>query len=199
MHLIPTLLAFCVAFVITTLCVAWMPFAAIKCAHIARRKGLNINRPAVHGAIYSAILFLPWRHLTRQMRGEPITRANINSAYFFAYLLAALVLASHIFFIFAEPYPSYSRNLIEDLVEFIIAAIIGALAFIVGLVSLSRANKRLNQLQERRESPNAIDLPNISYIAPFACAWASMLISSAPPLHGATGHSGISYGSCSIR
>ena len=88
------------------------------------------------------------------MRGEPITRANINSAYFFAYLLAALVLASHIFFIFAEPYPSYSRNLIEDLIEFIVAAIIGALAFIAGLISLSRANKRLNELQERRESPN---------------------------------------------
>ena len=65
MHLFPTLLAFCATFAITTLCLAWTPFAALICARIARRRCLNINRPAVHGALYSALLFLPWRHLTR--------------------------------------------------------------------------------------------------------------------------------------
>ena len=40
--------------------------------------------------------------------------------------------------------------------------------------------KRLNDIQERRESPSTIDLPDRSYIAPFAWAYASMLISVAP-------------------
>ena len=178
--LFPIVLAYVVTSVIATLCIAWTPFAALICARIAQRQGLNIRRPAVHGAIYSFILFVPWRHLMRQMRGEPITRANINSAYFFAYLLAGLVVASNIAFVFTITYPSYSLNEFADIVEFIFAAIAGALAFAVGLTSLSIAKNRFNEIQERRESPNVIDLPDRSYIAPFAWAWASMLISSAP-------------------
>ena len=114
------------------------------------------------------------------MRGEPITRANINSAYFFAYLLAALVVAAHISVVFAYPYPSYSLNIFAEIADFIATTTIGALAFIAGLISLSRAKNRLNDLQERRDSPNAIDLPDKSYIAPFAWAYASMLISVSP-------------------
>ena len=179
MHLLPTLLAFCATFAITTLCIAWTPFAAIICARIARQKELIIKRPAVHGAIYSAMLFFPWQHLTRQMRGDPITRANIKDAHRVAYVTAGIVLASHFIFILTELLSPWSLSL-EDWLEFTTAALIGALAFAAGLISLSRAKNRLNQLQERRESPNAIALPNKSYIAPFAWAWASMLISSAP-------------------
>ena len=180
MHLAVAFLAFSVTFAITTLCVAWSPFAALICARIARRRGLSAKRLAVHGAIYSALLFFPWRHLTRQMRGEPITRANIDSAYFFAYLLAALVATSHVFLIFAELIQPRAFYSLEDMVEHVVATIAGALAFAAGLASLSRAKNRLNELQEQRESPNAIDLPDKSYIAPFAWAWATMLISSAP-------------------
>ena len=180
MHLLASSLAFIVGFVIATLCIAWSPFAALACARLARQRELSIQRPALHGAIYSALLFLPWRHLIRQMRGEPITRANINSAYFFAYLLAALALAAHIAFIFTYPYPSYSLAIFAEIADFIVTTIIGALAFIAGLLSLSRAKNRLNELQERRESPNAIDLLDKSYITPFAWAYASMLISVSP-------------------
>ena len=181
--LLPTILAAFVTFVITTLCIAWTPFAALICARIARRKGLSATRLAVHAAIYSALLFLPWRHLIRQMRGASITRASVNGAYTFVYVYAALVLASHIAFIFTITYPSYSLNEFVDIVDFIATSIAGALAFAAGLISLSRANSRLNELQEQRESPNAIDLPDTSYIAPFAWAYASMLISSASWLY----------------
>ena len=181
--LLPTILAAFVTFVITTLCIAWTPFAALICARIARRKGLSATRPAVHAAIYSAILFLPWRHLIRQMRGAPITRASVNGAYTFAYVYAALVLASHIAFIFTITYPSYSLNEFVEIVDFIATSIAGALAFIAGLISLSHANKRLNEIQEPQESSNAIGLPDTSYIAPFAWAYASMLISSASWLY----------------
>ena len=180
MHLLASILAFFITFAITTLCLAWAPFAALICARLARQRCLNTNRPALHGAIYAALLFLPWRHLIRQMRGDPITRAKINSAYFFAYLLAALVLASHIAVVLAYPYPSYSLNIFAEIVDFIITTTIGAIAFIIGLISLSRAKNRRNHIQDQPESPNAIDLPNKSYIAPFAWAWATMLISVAP-------------------
>ena len=180
--LAPTVLAYFFTSVTATLCIAWAPFAALICARIARRKGLNIKRPAVHAAIYSVILFLPWRHLTRQMRGEPITRESVNGAYTFVYVYAALVVASHIAFIFTITYPSYSLDSFSEafVVKYIFASTAGALAFAAGLHSLLRVKKRMNELQEQRESPNALDLPNRSYIAPFAWAWAAMLISSAP-------------------
>ena len=181
--LLPTVLAAFVTFVITTLCIAWSPFAALTCARIARQRELSIQRPALHGVIYSALLFLPWRHLIRQMRGYPITRASVNGAYTFVYVYAGLVLASHIAFIFTITYPSYSLNEFVEIIDFIATSIAGALAFAAGLISLSRANSRLNELQEQRESPNAIDLPDTSYIAPFAWAYASMLISSASWLY----------------
>lgn len=174
--LLPTVLAYVVA----TLCIAWAPFAALICARIARRRGLSVKRHAVHGAIYSAMLFLPWRHLTRQMRGEPIKRENITGAYVIAYVIAGLVLASHIAYIFTITYPKYSLNLFADEVDYIVASIVGVIAFSAGLVSLARVYKRLNELEERQEARNAIDLPDRSYIAPFAWAWAAMQISSAP-------------------
>ena len=114
------------------------------------------------------------------MRGEPITRANVNAAYFFAYLLAALVAASHVFLIVTEIIQPRAFYSLEDMIEHVVATIAGALAFAAGLASLSRVKNRLNELQESHESPNAIDLPDTSYIAPFAWAWAAMLITSAP-------------------
>ncbi len=180
MHLAAASLAFSVTFAITTLCIAWTPFATLICARIARQRDLTIKRPALHGAIYATLLFLPWRHLTRQMRRDPITRANVNAAYFFAYMLAALVAASHVFLIFAELIQPRAFYSLEDMVEHVVATIAGALAFAAGLASLSRAKKRINELQDQRESPNVIELPDTSYIAPFAWAWAAMLITSAP-------------------
>lgn len=175
--LLPTILAAFVVFVITTLCIAWSPFAALICARIARQRELNIKRPALHGAIYSIVLFIPWRHLTRQMRGDPISYRDITDAYTVTFIFAALALASHISFIFMW---WYSESTITHILDSIITSTIGALTLVAGLINISRTNKLLNQLQERQESPNAIALPNISYIAPFAWAWASMLISSSP-------------------
>ena len=179
MHLFAAFLAYSVTLVIAALCLAWAPFAAIQCARIAQQRGLNIKRPALHGAIYSTLLFFPWQHLTRQMRGEPLTRAAITGAYTIAYALAAAILAAHIFLIFTEIFWTWAFSS-ADFAKFGIPTIASALAFAAGLASLSLANKRLNALQEQRESPNAIDLPNRSYIEPFAWAWASMLISAAP-------------------
>ncbi len=174
---LPTLAAFLTTLVIATLCIAWAPFAALICARIARHRGLSAKRHAIHGAIYATLLFLPWRHLTRQMRGDPITRANIADAYTVAFIVAALALAAHISFILMW---WYSESSILDTLDFIITSTISALTLLAGLLNISLTNKRLNQLEDQQEPRNAITLPNISYIAPFAWAWASMLISSAP-------------------
>ena len=178
--LIPSILAGIVTLLIIASCIIWAPFAAFICARIARMRGLNVKRHAVHGAIYSVLLFVPWRHLIRQMRGEPISPENIKEAYIIAYVLAALVLASQIAFILAYPYPRYSIYAINTIIEFIVTSTISIPMLTIGLISMTHANKFFNQQREQQKTCNTTALPNKPYIVPFAWAWASMLICSAP-------------------
>ena len=175
---LPTFAGFFVTLITATLCIAWAPFAAFICARIARQKEISVKRHAFHGAIYSVMLFIPWLHLTRQMRGNPVSRKNITDAYTVTFVVAALALAGHISFIFMSWYSEGPPT--NTLLDFIIASTISTLTLVAGLISCSRMNKLLNLLKEQQESSKAIDLPSISYIAPFAWAWATMLISSAP-------------------
>lgn len=176
--LLPTLIAFMITLVIAILSIAWAPFAAFICARIAWQKGLSVSRYAIYGVIYSAILFLPWLHLMRQMRGKQITHGNVKDIYTSIFIFAGLVSASHIAFIFSW---WYSQGPLLDTLDFMITSTIGALTFITGLISGSR---KIKQLKEEQEPHNAICLPNISYIMPFMWAWATMLISSAPWFYG---------------
>lgn len=167
--ILPAVVAFLITFIIATLCVAWAPFAAFICGHMASQKRLSVKRYAIHGAIYSTILFLPWWHLMIQMRGEPISQRKITNAYTVIFVLTGLVLASHISFILVWWYSE--GQVINTLLDDIIMSTIGSLTFIAGLISRSRTNSLTNQLNDQQDSHNAIDLPNISYIAPFAWGW----------------------------
>ena len=169
-------LATIVTFLLAALCIAWSPFAALTCARIARRNGLNARRYAIYGAIYSALLFLPWLHLTRWMRGKTVFPDSIRVAYWVVYAVAALVLACHIFFVVTEIgiYP-YSIDLLPFFAIFTAA---GTLALGKGMVSMLRANRRFAERDGHQESSGSIDLTDRTYIAPFAWAWGSMLTGS---------------------
>ena len=174
-------LATIVTFLLAALCIAWSPFAALTCARIARRNGLNARRYAMLGAMYSVLLFLPWLYLTLRMRGKPVFRDSIKSAYSVVYVVAALLLACHIFFLITEigiyPHSDEFLNLLGSLIFAVLTAA-GALALGAGIVSALRMNRRFAERDGRQESRVSIDLPDRSCIAPFAWAWASMLICS---------------------
>ena len=169
-------LATIVTFLVAALCIAWSPFAALICARIARRNGLSARRYAMRGARYSALLFLPWRHLTRQMRGEPVFLNSIKEAYLVVYALAALSLACHVFYVVMEI--SMYRYSYSSLPFFAIVTVGGMLALGAGIMSALRANRRFAERDGQQESRVSIDLTDRLYIAPFAWAWASMLIGS---------------------
>ena len=175
-------LAFIVTYLVAALCIAWAPFAALICARIARRNGLSARRYAIYGAMYSALLFLPWRHLLRQMRGEPVFLNSIKNAYFVVYALAALVLACYIYFAITEiGIFGYSDAQILSLFESLILTVLtaaGTLVLVAGMASILRANRRFAERDGRQEPHGHIDLLDRTYIAPFAWAWASMLIGS---------------------
>ena len=169
-------LAAIVTFFVAALCIAWSPFAALACARIARRKGLSARRYAIYGAIYSVLLFLPWRHLIRRMRGEPVSRASVRNAYEAVYAVAAILLICNIVYLIGEiiEYP-YHYDFFSTFAVLTVAA---SLALGAGMVSISRANRRTAEREMQGDSCGDVASPDLSYIAPFAWAWASMLIGS---------------------
>ena len=175
-------LAAIVTYLVAALCIAWSPFAALICARIARRNGLSARRYAMYGAMYSVLLFLPWRHLTRWMRGEPVFLNSIKNAYVVVYVVAALVLACHLFYVVIEiGVFGYSDAQVLPLFAAIILAVLtaaGTLVLVAGMASILRANRRFAERDGRQEPRGHIDLLDRTYIAPFAWAWASMLIGS---------------------
>ena len=82
---------FNIAFVaVQMLCLAFMPFAALICAHAARRKSLPAARYALLGAISAACLIMPWIHLIRRMRGKPISLGTADAGYIILYICWSL-------------------------------------------------------------------------------------------------------------
>ena len=59
----------------------WAPFAALICGLSARRKGLDVRRHALAGALYSALLFWPWVYFILRMNGRNAPSALVRLFY----------------------------------------------------------------------------------------------------------------------
>ena len=63
----------------------WAPFAAWICARSARKKGLDVRRHAIAGALYSALLFWPWVYFILRMNGKTVPAALVRLFYISVY------------------------------------------------------------------------------------------------------------------
>lgn len=161
-----------------TLIIAWAPFAALICALTARRRELNRVRYAIAGAVYSALLFLPWLYLIRRMRGKEVSVKSIREGYFFAYALAARMIICNIILI-TVIYVTWGTELHPlDKGLFNLAAEL--LMLTVGLISLEYLRGRYNKSETSDGHTGSLDLPHPSYILPFAFAAANITISARP-------------------
>ena len=70
----------------------WAPFAAWICARSARKKGLDVRRHAVAGALYSALMFWPWVYFILRMNGRDVPAVLIR--LFYIYVFAAWILGA---------------------------------------------------------------------------------------------------------
>ena len=59
----------------------WAPFAAWICGRSARKKGLDVRRHALAGALYSALLFWPWVYFILRMNGRNAHSALVRLFY----------------------------------------------------------------------------------------------------------------------
>ena len=202
MLLYPLLLLFILlALLAMALSAAWAPFAAFICARIARQNGLNAGGWAVSGAMYSALLFLPWIYLKRRMRGEATARQDIATAYVFVYLIAAGAAACNIVYlislVFWDPLfsgpetpirkyiaylaaPAWDAPRFAMLAEIVLYIVAGALALVAAAVILARINRCFKAIEAQDKGDGRFELPDKSCIMPFALSWGAILISAIP-------------------
>ena len=79
--IITTVLAIYLPVAFLALDLAWAPFAAWICARSARKKGLDVRRHAVAGALYSALMFWPWVYLILRMNGRRVPSMLVRLFY----------------------------------------------------------------------------------------------------------------------
>ena len=63
----------------------WTPFAALICARSARKKGLDVRRHALAGALCSALLFCPWVYFILRMNGKRVPVVLVRLFYISVY------------------------------------------------------------------------------------------------------------------
>lgn len=63
----------------------WAPFAAVICARIARKRGIETRRFALAGALYSILFFWPWVYLVMRLRNGSVHAIAIRAFYFMIY------------------------------------------------------------------------------------------------------------------
>ena len=85
----------------------WTPFAALICAMSARKKGLDVRRHAIAGAVCSALMFLPWVYLIFRMNGIKIPDALVRLFYIGAFASWALGGAGLTLFVTLATHTSY--------------------------------------------------------------------------------------------
>ena len=102
--IVSTILAAYLPVALQVLGLPWAPFAAWICARSARRKGLDVRRHAVAGALYSALMFWPWVYFILRMNGRDVPAILVHLFYisvFAAWMVGAvfwmliLAIASH--------------------------------------------------------------------------------------------------------
>ena len=155
----------------------WAPFAAWICARSARKKGLDVRRHAVAGALYSALMFWPWVYFILRMNGRDVPAVLIRLFYiavFAAWMLGAvfwmliLAIANHpgtdSLYEFSNPW------VILSYMEYALV-LASAIAWFVSLRMLRKRRRRASGSENRSDA-----MIGREYLTPLAFAAVSMAI-----------------------
>ncbi len=152
----------------------WAPFAALICALIARARGLPVGYYAKIGALYSALLFLPWVYLVARMLDKTIPNILIRIGYVLLYVvwLFASIFITIMFAVLAHPGLDHIGDMTNvDLwlsTLLYITVLFNAGAWFASIRALRRAHAH-------RQDDRGV-LPAREYIMPFAYALAWLIV-----------------------
>ena len=165
----------------------WSPFAAIRCARVARGRGLNTSLFAWKGFAFSLLYLFPWSYLMARIQGAEASRLWAGFAYvvlYYVWLVVGIIIV--IAFIAAElpkalnPDPALpgKANDLNALIYLMLAPFINAILWAVSLLLLIRRDRldRRNQGDTAASSASAYTdpegaaaaiIPDRAYTNPF--------------------------------
>ena len=77
-------------------CIIWSPVAAVICGLTAHKRGLNVLRYAIFGAVCSMLLFVPWLYVLRRMRNEQKETKMLSFNYDALYIMWGVWILSNL-------------------------------------------------------------------------------------------------------
>ena len=154
-------------------CLAFMPFAAARCARIARRRGLPVARYGLLGAIGAACFVMPYVYLTSKMRGAAVAGRFVGAEHRVLFICWGLFLLGIFAYIF-YPGAVFSRQMDAGVISAYLTMQPAVWAMWWGtLIYYFKANRRLSADGRVVESS---DLTRRYRIAPFVCASVTALV-----------------------
>ena len=154
----------------------WSPFAAIRCAQVARGQGLNSSLFAWKGFAFSVLYLFPWFYLMARIQRAEASRLWAGFAYvvlYYVWLVVGIIIV--IAFIVAElpkalnpdPVITGDGDDVKALTYLMFAPVINAILWTVSLLLLIRRDRldRRNQGDTAASSASAYTDPEGAAVA----------------------------------
>ena len=165
-----------VAVLFQLFCIAWAPLAALKCANLARKRGLDANYYGRVGFMYSALLFVPWRYLTQRMQNRQFSFGTSAFNYTLLYILWLVVIAANAVILLI----TVGREVPWGMFQVVLVLAASALGVPAWIMSLRTLFRKRSVEGGKSENIQADILPERVYIMPFV--WTSANILALPVL-----------------
>ena len=154
--------------------IVWAPIAGLITAKQARRRGLtNTRYYGMVGALYAALLLLPWIHLTLRLSGRTVPLRLIRAVYITVYILWAFyLLVTYVLGLSLEGNPTMWPILFVGVIAYFVSAWM--------LFRLAFGNDRREEVQHA-ENDYRLTQRNLVYLTPFAFLIFQSLVFVVPP------------------
>ena len=162
-----------VFFLAQAACLAFMPFAAMRCARVARLRGLPVARYALLGAVGAACFVMPYVYLILRMSGEAIDSRFVGAGHRVLFICWFLFLLG-IFMYLVYPGAVFSRQMDAGAINaYLTLKPVGWAMWWGTLIYYIKSNRRFSADGRIVESS---ELTRRYRIAPFVGASASALV-----------------------
>ena len=155
--------------------ILFSPVAAVWCAWVASSRGFSVWRCALAGAVFSALLFLPWLYLVRRMLGKPLSANIVSVGIHVAFIIWIGFLISQGALLVSNMeggWPPYRREFTPAPGEWflwwtlLVTWVVSATCYVSSLRILSRRSRARVGYQQYDDTPDTSPLLTV-YLMPF--------------------------------
>ena len=147
--------------------IAYSPVAAIKSWRYASKRNSNATKYAFHGALYSALMLVPWFYLRSLLEGNGVSRKALKCGYLILFvplwIFGLIPLAGFQALVNTGPLGNPNTGTAASIVLF---ASVGALIVSAGALMWRGS---IDRRRDGCSASNVDALPSLVYIMPVVC------------------------------